>query len=452
MWPAVTVITYTLGGALSRMHIIEIITKKRDGEPLSRDEILFVVRGATDGSLPDYQLSALLMAIVCRGMTREETAWLTDAMARSGERLDLSGIPGPKVDKHSTGGVGDKASLVLAPLAAACGVVVPMMAGRALGHTGGTIDKLESIPGYRTALDADRIVRGLADVGCVIVAQTAQVAPADRRLYALRDVTGTVESIPLITASIMSKKIAEGIGGLVLDVKVGRGAFMKTLEAARSLAESLVWAGNGAGVRTEALLTRMEAPLGLTIGNALEVIESIETLKGRGPADIEELSVALAARMLLIAGVASSAEDAEARVRDALASGRGLEKLRDIVAWHGGDPRAIDDYGLLPRAPIVEAVGAPRSGRLTTLDAELLGRASMGLGAGRNRVGGAIDLSAGIVLRATPGRSLRTGETVLEMHAATTAAIGAVRPLAEAAIGMSDATPPDAPLILGTVR
>src|SRR5688572_17411083 len=279
------------------MHAVELIRRKRDGGALDREQIEFFVTGITDGSLPDYQASALLMAILLRGMTPDETAWLTDAMVRSGVRVDYPGIDRTPVDKHSTGGVGDKTSLILAPLAVACTAVVPMMSGRGLGHTGGTLDKLESIPGFRTDLSLDALRRAIATIGCALIGQTSEVAPADRKLYALRDVTGTVESIPLICASIMSKKIAEGIGGLVLDVKTGSGAFMKTREDSRRLARALVDIGVASGVRTEALITSMDAPLGRAVGNAAEVIESIETLKGRGPRDTRELSVSLAVRM-----------------------------------------------------------------------------------------------------------------------------------------------------------
>src|SRR5438477_9082922 len=287
------------------MRAVDIIRKKRDGETLSPVEIETFVLGATAGEWPDYQVSALLMAVVLRGMTADETARLTGAMVRSGVRLDWSDLPGPKVDKHSTGGVGDKTSLILAPLAAACGVVVPMISGRGLGHTGGTLDKLESIPGFRVGLSLDEFRTALRDVGCALIGQTAQIAPADKKLYALRDVTGTVESIPLISASIMSKKIAEGIDGLVLDVKTGSGAFMKTEADSRRLAESLVSIGNAAGVRTEAVITRMDAPLGRTVGNALEVVECLDVLKGGGPQDLVDVSVELAARMLVLGRVAS---------------------------------------------------------------------------------------------------------------------------------------------------
>src|SRR5579883_1381990 len=361
----------------ARMRAVDILRKKRDGGELTRDELAAFVRAAADGSWPEYQLSALLMAVCVRGMSPAETAHLTALMAHSGRVLDLSDVPGPKVDKHSTGGVGDKTSLVLAPLTAACGVVVPMMSGRGLGNTGGTLDKLEAIPGFRVGLSLEEFRTALRKVGCAMIGQTAEIAPADKVLYALRDVTGTVESIPLISASIMSKKIAEGISALVMDVKCGRGAFMKSRDDARRLAESLVAIGNANGVRTEALVTAMDTPLGRAVGNALEVSECFETLRGRGPKDLETLSVTLAARMLQLGGTAASAEEAEAKVRAALSSGRGLEKLRDIIAQQGGDPRVIDDYARLPAAPQRAVFSADRSGYITSLDAELIGRATM---------------------------------------------------------------------------
>src|SRR5215467_5074167 len=288
----------------ARMRAVDIIARKRDGGALTREEIGNFVTGVTDGTWPDYQVSALLMAIVLRGMTPEETAWLTDAMVHSGVRVDLSNIAGIKVDKHSTGGVGDKTSLILAPIVAACGVPIPMMSGRGLGHTGGTLDKLESIPGFRVGLSIDELKAALARTGCGLIGQTDQIAPADKKLYALRDVTATVESIPLISASIMSKKIAEGIGALVMDVKTGSGAFMKTEGESRRLAASLVSIGKASGVRTEAVITNVEAPLGRAVGNALEVVECVDVLKGRGPADLVNVSIELTARMLVLGRVA----------------------------------------------------------------------------------------------------------------------------------------------------
>jgi pyrimidine-nucleoside phosphorylase len=432
------------------MRLVDIIRAKRDGRRLSRDEVAFFVRGATDGSLPDYQVAALLMAIVWRGMDTDETAWLTDAMVRSGERVDLSALPGVKVDKHSTGGVGDKASLVLAPLAAACGVIVPMMSGRGLGHTGGTLDKLESIPGFRTTLTLDEFREALGEVGCALIGQTDEIAPADRTLYALRDVTGTVESLPLISASIMSKKIAEGIDALVLDVKAGAGAFMKTEEDARRLASSLVGLGRAAGLRTDAFITSMDAPLGNAVGNALEVVESVETLKGRGPADLTELSVVLAARMVQFA-TQDDEGTAVRKVREALRSGAGVEKLRQIIARQGGDARVVDDYGRLPKAPHVHPVAADRTGFLSRLDAERVGRASMALGAGRDRVDATIDPGVGVVLGAKPGDEVRTGETILEIHYATEAALDSARALIDEAVAIDERPPVSRPLILGRV-
>jgi len=433
------------------MHAVDIIRQKRDGGSLSEEQIGFFVAGVTDGSIPDYQASAFLMAVLLRGMTDQETAWLTQAMVRSGDRADLSEIPGIKVDKHSTGGVGDKASLVLAPLAAACGAVVPMMSGRGLGHTGGTVDKLESIPGFRLDLSLDEMRAALASVGVAMIQQTARIAPADKKLYALRDVTGTVESIPLICGSIMSKKIAEGIGALVLDVKVGRGAFMKTETDARALASSLVAIGKASGVRTEAFLTAMDAPLGRAVGNASEIVESIETLKGRGPADLEELSVTLAARMLVLARLAPDMREAEARVRHALASGEGLERFRRMVARQGGDPRIVDDYGLLPAAPGSHIVPAPRAGCVVSLDAFLVGRASMLLGAGRDTATDVIDPGVGITVRAKPGDRVAVGDAVLELHFRTDRGLADAARLAASAIAIGDAAPPPSPLILDEI-
>ena len=423
------------------MRAVDIIVSKRDGRALSRDQIRSFVSGVTEGTLPDYQASALLMAIVLRGMSAEETAWLTDAMVRSGVRVDLSGIPGVKVDKHSTGGVGDKASLVLAPLAAACGVPVPMMSGRGLGHTGGTLDKLEAIPGFRVNLSLEEMKAALARTGCAMLGQTEQIAPADKKLYALRDVTGTVESIPLISASIMSKKIAEGIDALVLDVKTGSGAFMKTEADSRRLAESLVSIGNASGVRTEAIITAMDAPLGCAVGNALEVIECIEVLKGRGPADLVEVSLELAERMLLVGKVAPDRPDAKRRVAEARASGVGLERFQRIIEGQGGDPRVVDDYGRLPQVPGRHEVTADRGGYVVRLDAELVGRASVALGAGRDRIEDSIDPAVGIVVRATVGDRVGAGDPVLELHYRDPGRLNAALALLARAVTIGDDRP-----------
>jgi len=433
------------------MRAVDLIRQKRDGGTLDRAAIDDFIAGVTEGSLPDYQTSALLMAIVLRGMTPEETAALTDAMVRSGVRVTYPGLPGTPVDKHSTGGVGDKTSLILAPLAAACGAYVPMMSGRGLGHTGGTLDKLEAIPGFRTALSLDELKAAVSSIGCALIGQTSEIAPADRKLYALRDVTATVESIPLICASIMSKKIAEGIGGLVLDVKTGSGAFMKTPESSRGLAESLVAIGRAAGVRTEAVITNMEAPLGRAVGNASEVVESIETLKGAGPEDLERLSVLLAARMLIIAGIARDEVDAEARVRRAIASGSGVEKFRQIIENQGGDPHVIDDYGRLPSAPDHESVAAPREGYVATLDAEMVGRAAVALGAGRSRLDDVIDHGVGIAVLIPLGTGVRAGDRVLEIHHRNGRGLDVATTLLRQAIRISDGPPAASPLIVDRV-
>ena len=434
------------------MRAVDIILSKRDGRTLAREEIRFFVDGVTAGTLPDYQASALLMAILLRGMTREETAWLTDAMVHSGGRVDLSGIPGVKVDKHSTGGVGDKTSLVLAPLAAACGVPVPMMSGRGLGHTGGTLDKLESIPGFRVDLSLEEMKAVLARVGCAMIGQTAQIAPADKKLYALRDVTGTVESLPLISASIMSKKIAEGIDALVLDVKTGSGAFMKTDADSRALAESLVSIGNASGVKTEAIVTAMDAPLGRAVGNALEVIECIEVLKGVESADLVDVSVELAARMLVLGKVAPDRHAAEHQVRSAIASGAGLERFRRIIEAQGGDPKVVDDYARLPQAPHRHIVSAPRAGYVAGIDAELIGRASVALGAGRDRVDDPVDPAVGILLAAKPGDEVRAGDPILEVHYRDRGRLETAMRLTGRAITIDDQAPPPRRLIVGEVR
>jgi pyrimidine-nucleoside phosphorylase len=433
------------------MRAVDVIRVKRDGGILPPDAIRAFVDGATTGTWSDDQLGAMLMAIVLRGMTADETAVLTDAMVASGVRLDLSDLPAPRIDKHSTGGVGDKTSLVLAPLVAACGATVPMMSGRGLGHTGGTLDKLEAIPGFRTALTDADMRQTLKAAGCCIVGQTREIAPADRKLYALRDVTATVESLSLITASIMSKKIAEGIDTLVLDVKVGRGAFMKTLDEARALARSLVLTGQRAGVRTEALITAMDAPLGRTIGNALEVGEAIEALRGAGPADFMEVVYALAVRMLVCGGVSDTEADARARVERALASGDALERFRTMVDWQEGDPRVIDDLTRLPRAPLVVPALAGQSGTVVGVDAEQIGRAAMALGAGRARATDEVDPAVGVVMRVVPGDRVGAGDALADVHGRDASAVEHVSGLIREAIVLGDAAPSRGPLVLERV-
>ena len=428
---------YTAG----RMRTVDVIIRKRDGGVLTHDQIKDFVQGVTAGNVPDYQASALLMAMFCRGMSPDETGWLTDAMAGSGIRLDLSDVPGVKVDKHSTGGVGDKTSLIVAPLAATCGVVVPMLTGRGLGHTGGTLDKLESIPGFRIYASIEEMKRMLRTTGCVMLGQTSEMAPADKKLYALRDVTGTIESLPLITASIMSKKIAEGIDGLVLDVKTGRGAFVKSAEESRRLAHALVSVGNASGIRTQAVITVADAPLGRAVGNALEVIECLEVLKGGGPSDLIAIAVELAARMLVLGRVTVDQADAERRLRGALASGAALERFRRILEQQGGDPRVIDDYARLPTAAVQHVVTASREGYIGALDAELVGLASMALGAGRSRVDDAIDPAVGITVLAKPGERVGKGDGVLALHYRDSAGLAAAVPLATRAIAVDDVPP-----------
>ena len=429
------------------MRAVDLICRKRDGGALNRSQIDFFVAGVTDGSLPDYQVSALLMAILLRGMTPEETAWLTDAMVRSGVRVDYPDLDGTPVDKHSTGGVGDKTSLVLAPLAVACDAVVPMMSGRGLGHTGGTLDKLESIPGFRTDLSLASLRQAIASIGCALIGQTSEVAPADRKLYALRDVTGTVESIPLISASIMSKKIAEGIAGLVLDVKTGSGAFMKTLDESRALARSLVTIGEASGVRSEALITRMDAPLGTHVGNASEVIECLEVLKGGGPDDTRDLSIVLAARMLIVAGIEPDEAAAERRIRGALTSGAGLEVFRRVIDNQGGDPRVIDDYGRLPSAPDEDRILALTAG-FVSLEPESIGRAAVALGAGRATLEEAIDPGVGVEIVARAGAQVAAGDVVLLVHHRAGRGLAHARRLLQKAVGIGDAPPVQRPLIL----
>jgi len=432
------------------MRAIDVIRVKRDGGALSRQAIDAFVGGLSDGSWADYQVSAMLMAIVLRGMTSDETAWLTDAMVRSGTRVDLSSIAGVKVGKHSTGGVGDKLSIVLAPVVAACGVVVPKMSGRGLGHTGGTLDKLESIPGFRVALSLDEFVTMLRDLGCCMISTTKEIAPADKKLYALRDVTGTIESIALISASVMSKKLAEGSNAVVLDVKCGSGAFMKTRDDALALARSLVSIGNANGVRTEAFITNMDTPLGAAVGNALEVAECVASLRGEGPPDVHQLVVTLGSRMLQLAGKASTGAEASERIEEALRSGAALAKFEAMVGRQGGDTAVVRDPQRLPQASHRHIVAASSDGYLTRLDAELVGRASVALGAGRNRLDDPIALAAGIIILRKPGDAVAVGDAILELHYDDAPLDDAVA-LATRGITIGVAPPTPTPLVLDHV-
>lgn len=396
----------------------QVIARKRDGGVLSAAEIGAFVRGATDGSWADYQLSAMLMAIFIRGLNTEETVALTHAMMNSGVVADLSPVRAPKVDKHSTGGVGDKISLHLAPMVAACGVAVPMISGRGLGHTGGTLDKLESIPGFRTGLSLAEYRAHVERHGCALIGQTADLAPADRKLYALRDVSGSVECLPLICASIMCKKLAEGIDALVLDVKFGRGAFMKTLSDARALARAMVDIGNAMGKPTRALLTAMDEPLGRAVGNAVEVAESIACLRGEGPDDVMEVTYALGAEMLCLAKVAPDTEAAKAKLREVVASGKALGKFREIVAAQGGDARVCDAPDeVLPRARHVRELRAPRAGWVAEVIAWDVALAALQLGAGRVRAEDAVDHAVGLTRLAKVGERVEAGDVLACIHA-----------------------------------
>ncbi len=434
------------------MRILDIIRKKRDGLELSRDEILAFVDGYTREEVPDYQASALLMAIYFQGLSRRETADLTEAMLRSGEVLDLSGLPGKKVDKHSTGGVGDKTSLIIAPIVASAGVIVPMISGRGLGHSGGTLDKLESIPGFRVNLSLQEFRKMLETVNCGLIGQTKEIAPADKRIYALRDVTATVESKFLITASIMSKKLAEGIDALVLDVKTGSGAFMKRLEDSRELAGLMVEIGKRVGKQVVALISDMDQPLGHAAGNALEVIESVETLKGGGPNDLRELCLELAGWMLVLGGKASNLEEGRKQAAQEIASGRALERFRKIIERQGGDPRVLDDYKRLPTATKRAVVVAEADGTVESIECELLGLACCRLGAGRERVEDRIDPAVGLTVYAKVGDRVSRGQPLVTLHYNDEARLEAARTMATAAYRIGARSPARRPLIFETLQ
>jgi pyrimidine-nucleoside phosphorylase len=398
------------------MRMVDLIEKKRDGKELSKAEIDFIISGYTKGDIPDYQMSALAMAIFFQDMTQEERAHLTMAMVESGDRIDLSAIEGIKVDKHSTGGVGDTTTLVLAPLVAAVGVPVAKMSGRGLGHTGGTIDKLESVPGFHVEIDNKQFNELVNKNKVAVVGQSGNLTPADKKLYALRDVTATVNSIPLIASSIMSKKIASGADAIVLDVKTGSGAFMKDLEHARELAQAMVDIGNNVGRKTMAIISDMSQPLGFAVGNALEVKEAIDTLRGQGPKDLEDLCLALGSHMVYLGGKAESPEAAYAQLKEVIANGKALETFKTFLAAQGGDASIVDDPSKLPTAHYTFEVEAKEEGYIASIQADRIGTAAMLLGAGRATKESVIDLAVGIVLHKKIGDPVRKGESLVTIH------------------------------------
>ncbi|MBB6674210.1 pyrimidine-nucleoside phosphorylase [Cohnella nanjingensis] len=399
------------------MRMVDLIRKKRHGGELEEREIRFIIEGLVNGTVPDYQMAAWAMAVCFVGMSARETAALTLAMAESGDTVDLSAIAGTKVDKHSTGGVGDKTTLIVAPLVAACGVPVAKMSGRGLGHTGGTVDKLESIAGFHTELSREDFFRQVNEIGVAVIGQSGNIAPADKKLYALRDVTGTVESVPLIASSVMSKKIAAGADAILLDVKFGSGAFMKTADDARTLAEAMVAIGAQVGRRTVAVISDMDQPLGRTVGNALEVREAIEVLRGEGPDDLRELCLVLASHMLVLGGRAADATAARTQLEEAIASGAALRKFADLLAAQGGDAAVANDLSLLPQAEARVAVKAAGAGYVAGIDAEQIGLAAMILGAGRAEKDDAIDHAVGLELVAKLGDAVEAGDTLAVLHA-----------------------------------
>jgi pyrimidine-nucleoside phosphorylase len=431
----------------STFRAIDVIRKKRDGIELSTAEIEGLVNAYTKGDIPDYQVSAWLMAVVLKGMTRPETAALTDAMLHSGDVLDLSSLPAKKVDKHSTGGVGDKTSLVLAPLAAAAGIAVPMISGRGLGHTGGTLDKLEAIPGFNVNLPVADFRRVLATCGCCMIGQTAEIAPADRKLYALRDVTGTVESPYLICASIMSKKLAEGIDALVLDVKTGSGAFMKSEKDAAFLAELMVETGERMGKQVVALITDMDQPLGNMIGNALEVVECVEVLQGKGPEDLRELCLELAGWMLHLGGASKSVAEGKQQSAKLISSGKALEKFRQMIDLQGGDARVIDDFKRLPQAQHTVQIAGTKAGYIASLQCEQIGTACVILGGGRERKEDSVDPSVGIVLHKKVGDRIAVGEPLATIHYNSEAKAARAQQLVEASCEIAQTARSKRPLV-----
>lgn len=433
------------------MRMYDIIQKKRDGLELSDEEIRFLVEGYTRGDVPDYQMSAFLMAVYFKGMTPRETTTLTLAMMESGDRVDLSEFGDLTVDKHSTGGVGDKTTLIVAPLAAALGGVVAKMSGRGLGHTGGTVDKLESIPGFRTTLERDEFLRQVREIGLAVVGQSGSLAPADKKIYALRDVTATVDSVPLIASSVMSKKLASGAKNIVLDVKVGSGAFMKTVSQARELARAMVDIGRLSGRRVAAVLTNMDVPLGYAVGNALEVREAVEVLAGHGPEDLTAVCLELAARMLALAKGRPYAESL-ARAEAALREGLALRKFEEWIRRQGGDPSFIGEPERLGAAPVTAEFTAPMDGYVSSMDAELIGKAAAVLGAGREKAGDPIDYTAGILLRRKTGQPCEKGGTLAALFTSKKEKVDEARAYLEKAIRISPEKPEPQPLVYGVVE
>ncbi len=434
------------------MRTVDLIERKRDGGELSPEEIRWLVSRYVAGEVPDYQMSAFLMAVYFRGMTESETVALTQAMLESGDRIDLSAIPGTKVDKHSTGGVGDTVTLILVPLMGAAGLVMAKLSGRALGHTGGTIDKFEAIPGVRTELPLPEIISQAREIGVVIADHTAELVPADRLLYELRDVTGTVPSLPLIAGSILSKKLAGGADAIVLDVKCGDGAFMRTREEARALAETLVRVGNRLGKRFSALITAMDQPLGNMVGNALEVRQAIQVLKGEGPEDLREVTLALGAELLVLAGEEGDAEAAKSRLAGLIGSGAAWEKFRALVAAQGGDLRAVDEPELLPRAKEVAEVLAPAGGYVQRLEARKVGVTCGLLGAGREVKGQPVDPAAGVELLAKVGNRVEEGQPLARLHVGRPERLSEAKQLLTEAYHIGEEPVQPGPLILDRVR
>jgi pyrimidine-nucleoside phosphorylase len=433
------------------MRTVDLIHRKRDGEELSPEEVVHIIEGYTRNEIPDYQISAFLMAVFFSGMSDREVSALTESMVRSGSLLDLSGIPGMKVDKHSTGGVGDKTSLIAAPLAAAAGVVVPMISGRALGHTGGTLDKLESIPGFSTNLSIEDFRDHLVKHKLAFVGQSDEITPADRKLYALRDATATVESIPLIASSIMSKKLASGLDALVLDVKVGSGAFMKRQVDARRLAQLMVGIGRRLDKRVQALITDMNQPLGYAVGNALEIMEVSQTLQNAGPTDLTRLSLELAARMIYLGKVTPALDEAREMAQRKLLDGSGYRKFKEVIQAQGGNPQVLDRFELLPNATGVREISSPRAGFISGIEAEYIGLASAMIGAGRDKKEDAIDPAVGVILEVKVGNKVDSGGVLCRLYYTSDEHVDEAAQLVEDAFRISAQPPDERELILEVV-